>query len=119
MFLFHVLFTLKISCMHFVYTFIMMLHDRIGWDVQMCCTKIQPLLCLLSVFIFIRIYVCACVFVWVRGSYCVTCGNTMRKKKTERKTNSKVDKAIIITQPNLKSTCTKTIEMSTECTKVK
>lgn len=42
-----------------------------------------------------------------------------REEKNERKTNSKVDKAIIMIQPNSKSTCMKTIEMSIECIKVK
>lgn len=41
------------------------------------------------------------------------------EEKNERKANSKVDKAIIMIQPNLKSTCTKTIEMSIERAKVK
>lgn len=45
--------------------------------------------------------------------------NDDEEEKTERKANSKVDKAIIMIQPNLKSTHTKTIEMSIECAKVK
>lgn len=68
--------------------------------------------CLLSVFVLLSM--------WVRKSCFVTCGKTTKmRKKHERKANSKVDKAIIMIQPNLKSTRTKTIEMSIECAKVK
>lgn len=41
------------------------------------------------------------------------------EKKTKEKQTTKYDKAIIMIQPNLKSTCMKTIEMSIECIKVK
>lgn len=65
---------------------------------------------------------CLCLFVcvyWWGDCVVLPVAIRRREEKNERKTNSKVDKAIIMIQPNSKSTCMKTIEMSIECIKVK
>lgn len=81
-------------------------------DVQKCCMRIQPLL------LFV---VCVCIVVCVGEEvvFCYLWQDDDDEEKTDRKTNSKADKALIMIQPNPESTCVKTIEMSIECTKVK